>query len=252
MARIKSDFTKDTKDKLCAEVGGRCSKPDCRAPTKGGGGSKGEAAHITAASEGGLRYDDKDEQRHSYENGIWLCANCHTLIDTKSFENLYTVERLKRWKKEAIQKARLELERGYISDDLFFNLSLELDCTIYDAENDIYLIQAVLRNTGDTSFELKSKYVSRIMIDKDIRNIQNRTPQTLILPNESIMVNYTDIRFIRGGWGKDDNPNARVMVTFAYPGHKTLEQTALVGELIERANQHEAIKHKKGMSSFYS
>lgn len=228
------------------------SNTSCRAPTKGGGGSRGESAHIKAASQGGLRHDDEDDQLHSYENGIWLCANFHTLIDTKSFEHLYTVERLRGWKKDAIEKARLELERGYIADDPFLNLSLELDCTIHNPEKDIYLIHANLINKGDTSFELKPNYRSDIMISYELRNRKCGSSDRLIRPNESIMVNYTDIRFIIGGWGNEDNPNARVQVTFDYPGYKTLEETALVVELIERANQHEAIKYVQGMSNFLS
>jgi hypothetical protein len=43
----------------------------------------GVAAHITAASVGGPRYDAslKPKQRAAIENGIWLCQNCGTMID---------------------------------------------------------------------------------------------------------------------------------------------------------------------------
>ncbi len=234
---MKNDFIKDTKDKLCAEVGGRCSNPSCRAPTKGGGGSKGEAAHITAASQGGLRHDGEDEQCHSHENGIWLCANCHTLIDNKPFEDRYTVELLMEWKKTAIEKARLELERGYISDDPFFNLRLGLDCTIHNPEKDIYLIQANLINKGDTSFELKPNYISHIMVGNELRNSKGGSADIPLRPNESIMVNHTDI-IIGGGLWIGDNLNAYVRVTFDYPGYKTIEYTSSVGEIIEKSKKH--------------
>ncbi len=160
------------------------------------------------------------------------------------------------WKKTAIEKARLELERGYISDDLFFNLRLELDCTIHDPEKDIYVIQANLINKGNTSCELKPNYISQIMVENELRNRKGGSTDILIRPNESIKVNYpTYIRFILGGWEKEDNPNARVRVTFDYPGYKTVEQTSSVGELIQKANQHTAIRYQQQnnlfLSSFY-
>ncbi len=45
----------------------------------------GVAAHITAASEGGPRYDRSmtPEERSSIENGILLCQNHATLIDNE-------------------------------------------------------------------------------------------------------------------------------------------------------------------------
>jgi hypothetical protein len=43
----------------------------------------GVAAHITAASPDGPRYDQNlsSEQRKSPDNGIWLCQNCAKLVD---------------------------------------------------------------------------------------------------------------------------------------------------------------------------
>jgi hypothetical protein len=43
----------------------------------------GVAAHITAASPGGPRFDPNlsDKERASATNGIWLCQNCAKLID---------------------------------------------------------------------------------------------------------------------------------------------------------------------------
>ena len=38
------------------------------------------------------------QERSSFENGIWLCANCSTLIDKD--ERYYTVELLKNWPQE--------------------------------------------------------------------------------------------------------------------------------------------------------
>ena len=107
MNRNRDDFSQSVKDNLAKRAGYCCSNPDCQRPTigakmeQGGAINIGIAAHITAASEGGPRYDASisAEERSSIDNGIWLCANCSTLIDRN--EGKYTVEVLKEWKKVA-------------------------------------------------------------------------------------------------------------------------------------------------------
>ena len=97
-------FSQKTIDTLCERVGGKCSNPNCRKETKGPHSnpqkriSIGEAAHITAAAEGGPRYnpDLTPEERSSIENGIWLCRSCARMID--SDEKVYSVELLRMWK----------------------------------------------------------------------------------------------------------------------------------------------------------
>ncbi len=72
----------------------------------------GEAAHISAATADGPRYDSDltvDERRHA-ENGIWLCVRCHTFVDGEPAK--YTVEELQRWKVEAENRAFKELIYG--------------------------------------------------------------------------------------------------------------------------------------------
>ena len=100
----RDDFSQKTIDTLCERVGGKCSNPNCRRETKGPHSnpqkrvSIGEAAHITAAAEGGPRYnpDLTPEERSSIENGIWLCRSCARLID--SDERVYSIELLRMWK----------------------------------------------------------------------------------------------------------------------------------------------------------
>ena len=69
----------------------------------------GQAAHISAAAEGGPRYvaSMTPEQRTSISNGLWLCSNCHDQID-RNVET-YTIQKLKQIKKEAEKKARKAL-----------------------------------------------------------------------------------------------------------------------------------------------
>lgn len=113
---MRDDFSQSLKDLLANRVGWKCSNPNCRRATRGAGVEKaniiniGVAAHITAASKGGPRYDENItvQERKSFENGIWLCQSCSKLID--SDEIRYTVDKLKKWKDISEQMAVLELE----------------------------------------------------------------------------------------------------------------------------------------------
>ena len=86
----RDDFTQDTIRKLGERVTLLCSNPSCSAPTKGPHTDRsktislGKACHIHAAAPGGPRYDASQlkEERGSIDNGIWLCSNCGTLVDT--------------------------------------------------------------------------------------------------------------------------------------------------------------------------
>ncbi len=110
----RDEFAKPTKDILAKRVSYLCSNPECRKTTVGAGQDPeksvliGVAAHITAASSGGPRYDDTltPDQRCHIDNGIWLCSNCSVLIDKD--ENAYPIVLLKEWKlgaeKESNQK----------------------------------------------------------------------------------------------------------------------------------------------------
>ena len=114
----KYDFSDATRKLLADRVGHRCSNPGCRRPTVGPHSDEGkkmscgEAAHIRAASPGGKRYDPNmsDQARVSAANGLWLCATCHTLVDSDA--SLYTVEQLEGWKRYAEQQALEALDPG--------------------------------------------------------------------------------------------------------------------------------------------
>lgn len=113
---MRDDFDKETKDILARRVGHRCSNPNCRKPTTGPQtiASKalniGVAAHITAASKGGPRYDETltPQERKSIDNAIHLCQNCGKLVDND--EQRYSADLLREWKKLSEQAALLEVE----------------------------------------------------------------------------------------------------------------------------------------------
>lgn len=114
----RDDFTEVTKQLLAKRVGFRCSSPICRVATSGPSDEPnkvvnlGVAAHITAASDGGPRFDPNlsAEQRRDPSNGIWLCQNCAKLIDSDTTR--FGVNLLISWKYAAEIAAKIELGRN--------------------------------------------------------------------------------------------------------------------------------------------
>lgn len=104
---MRDDFDQKTKDVLFKRARAKCSNPACRRETSlahseaNKAVNLGEAAHITAASPNGPRYDSNlsAEERKSIHNAIWLCGTCAKLID--SDEPKYTVALLQKWKTAA-------------------------------------------------------------------------------------------------------------------------------------------------------
>ena len=105
------DFPEAVKRILASRVGNHCSNTECRALTSGPqidptkALNVGVAAHITAASPGGPRYEPSltPEQRSSAENGVWLCQTDAKLIDNDPVR--YTVDLLRVWKRDAERHA---------------------------------------------------------------------------------------------------------------------------------------------------
>lgn len=86
-----------------------CSNPDCRAITSGPADDPekavnvGEAAHIYGANPGSARYDEAmvSADRAAITNAIWLCGNCHKLVDTD--EAQFPAGLLFEWQREHIR-----------------------------------------------------------------------------------------------------------------------------------------------------
>lgn len=108
---MRDNFTDEIKRITAVRVGNQCSNPSCRALTSGPqvDPSKalniGVAAHISAASPEGPRYDPtlKPEERSHFTNAIWLCQNCAKLVDNDTV--WFTEDLLRRWKREAESEA---------------------------------------------------------------------------------------------------------------------------------------------------
>jgi len=120
----REDFKLDVKETLARRVGMRCSNPNCRQPTSGPqqdpakSVNVGVAAHVTAASKGGPRYDSllSKEDRRSIENAIWLCQVCAKLIDNDPL--VYTSDLLRQWKRLSEEAARLAIETRQSTEPL--------------------------------------------------------------------------------------------------------------------------------------
>ncbi|UWR83990.1 hypothetical protein K4L05_14825 [Phaeobacter inhibens] len=115
------DFTPKTKETLAKRARYQCSNPDCRAHTVGPNTnpskstSIGEAAHIFGAKPEAARHDKEmsDTTRSDITNGIWLCRNCHGLIDRD--EARFPAELLLLWRHEHEDRVLREMgSRGEI------------------------------------------------------------------------------------------------------------------------------------------
>lgn len=113
---MRDDFSPSIKELMAKRVAYHCSNPECRHVTSGPQKDPakvvniGVAAHITAASEGGPRFNPAltSDERQSAENGIWLCQSCAKLVDNDPLR--YTIDILELWNKVAEATAVHELE----------------------------------------------------------------------------------------------------------------------------------------------
>lgn len=165
----RDDFPKKTKEILAKRVGYRCSNPSCGCATvfPGKNDNKnvsviGQAAHITAASPGGPRYDDNmtKEERSSVNNGIWLCNNCARLIDRNVSD--ISVETLIAWKAHAEEMQRMEIE-GTISADTYSDRRLNIEKDFRDIHT--YIVNNDMRKTSMDFFMLVDGLIEKYQSD---------------------------------------------------------------------------------------
>lgn len=89
MAQSSDRFPASIVGVLAKRAANICSNPDCGALTSGPARDPtrslnvGEAAHIHGAKPGSARFrsDMNPSERSNLTNAIWLCRNCHKLVD---------------------------------------------------------------------------------------------------------------------------------------------------------------------------
>jgi hypothetical protein len=103
----RDDFSPSTKELIAKRSGYICAYPGCQRMTIAGSNDRssgitntGIAAHITAASLLGPRYDSSmsADERKSERNGIWTCQIHGKFIDDNPSQ--CSIKELKRWKKQ--------------------------------------------------------------------------------------------------------------------------------------------------------
>jgi len=133
----RDDFTPATIRHLKDISSNICSNPECRVHTVGckqlndSPISIGVAAHITAASAGGPRYDASlsSAQRRDASNGIWLCQNHARQIDVDP--NSFPVELLLEWKALSEQRSSLMVgQRSFIESEVKDEIRRETGLTL--------------------------------------------------------------------------------------------------------------------------
>lgn len=120
----RNDFSASVKEALAKRVAYRCANPNCNSATSGPHTDAtrsinlGVASHITAAANGGPRFDASisAEERAGIDNGIWLCQRCAKLVD--SDVTRYPVSLLKNWKVYA-EAAALRALNGALDPEIF-------------------------------------------------------------------------------------------------------------------------------------
>lgn len=121
---MKPFFNKKTIDVLAKRAAFKCSNPDCRISTVGPNVDPqkttiiGEAAHIFGARLGAKRYNHQmtDTTRAEITNSIWLCRNCHKLIDTD--EQKYSSDLLFAWREQ--HEKYIQSRLGNATDKILF------------------------------------------------------------------------------------------------------------------------------------
>lgn len=116
----RDDFESKTIETLAKRASFICSNPDCRCLTLAASDVdemkfvyNGVAAHITSASIGGPRFDEKKtpEERRSISNGIFLCTSCSVIIDKNNGID-FSVKQLLDWKEDHEKWIRENLNKS--------------------------------------------------------------------------------------------------------------------------------------------
>jgi hypothetical protein len=165
MAGNRDEFSPTAKLNLAGRAGQRCSNPNCGIVTSGPHEDEdkainvGVAAHITAASPGGPRYNKflTPDERSAITNAIWLCQKCAKLID--SDVRAYTEELIRLWKRrhEAAIKAEIEgMAKFGNNSRLPARLSIDAIFSHPSADNKACVLDIRVSNPGESDLMINA------------------------------------------------------------------------------------------------
>lgn len=113
MGNKARQYTQTTLKRLFLLSCNQCAAPDCEKSLEARDEKTiiAKICHIEAASSDGPRYNSTmtDDERRDFDNLILLCDECHSIIDNKDNEDIYTVDLLKQWKRDHENKCRQQL-----------------------------------------------------------------------------------------------------------------------------------------------
>jgi|ERR1700722_389405 hypothetical protein len=176
---MSDDFSDQVKRVLANRVGHRCSNPECRALTSGPQDDSaksvnvGVAAHITAASPGGPRYDPDlvPEERSAPSNGIWLCQNDGKLVDNDAAR--FTVDVLMKWKSDAETEAKERVGRTHVTPTT-------IPTTMFPLGSIVRIAPILPRENEQSDFEVMKESDESITFEKLGAHRKIEIPKSLI------------------------------------------------------------------------
>lgn len=221
------DFNRNTIETLAKRAAYKCSNPDCRVSTVGPNTDPdkstiiGEAAHIYGARIGSKRYNPNmtDAVRAEITNSIWVCRNCHKLIDTDEIK--YSTNTLFVWREKHEEYIASNL--GNITDKItheeqisilkdFANYPLIVKRIIIDkpfgweyrltAELMRFLNEPLYRRLNDLQSGLYLKQIENLNKDGAFNWIHDRISELTRIAQPAVGL----LNLLTKSWGKPGEP----------------------------------------------
>lgn len=173
-------FPQKIAEKLAYNSAYICNYPGCNALTAGPTLSNqhlankiGEAAHIEGEKQGSARYKPNNAMTQDISNGIWLCANCHTMIDKNNGADFTTLE-IKSWKAEheALISSLLKMHKSPLPLIRRNSLNQQVAQNLIDLISDCGALYQN-RNLEHPQHVMKSIKRLRDSVGKELKTVQD-------------------------------------------------------------------------------
>jgi hypothetical protein len=198
---MRDNFSEEVKRVIADRVGYRCSNPDCRALTSGPQIDEtkalnvGVAAHISAASAGGPRYNQSisSQERRHLNNGIWLCQNCAKLIDNDLAR--FPESLLRKWKQQAEKNALAEI--GKTGKSFSESQTETVEYVIWETLEKLQTVNTEVTSSMliDAIESIDFKYIRAVTIISVLQSMRRRGQitwngnMTDLLPSSTLRIN---------------------------------------------------------------